>query len=118
MRITLSAVVLVVSLLFGAFPCTAASQGSLPSEVRNDSEFMSWLTSLTEQVSQDEHYQRLPLDTDQQVAEFSTVLHRVFRGQITDAQFMEWIGESYPGHSYEAATILRIMHAHLRLFGR
>lgn len=112
----LRATFLVVALSIGAasFPADA----TLPAAVRNDTAYMSWLSSLTEQVSQDPHYRRIPLDSESRTEEFTAVLHEVFRGRMTDAEFTDWIADRYPGHGYETATILRILHVHWKLQGR
>ncbi len=101
-----------LSLIIGVviFPVTASA--ALPPEVQNDREFMSWLMSLTDQVAQDRHYQRIPLDSEPQIDEFTVVLHELFRGETTEADFFSWVAGRYPGHEYETATIIRIMHAH------
>ena len=96
--------VLSLALLMGT------AEAALPQDVRNDREFIAWMNSLTDQVAQDEHYQRIPLDNESLVDEFTVVLHEVFRGRRTDAEFIDWVSRRYPGHGYEAATILRLLH--------
>lgn len=115
MRCLLRATFLILVLSIGVVPLSA--KAVLPGEVRNDREFMSWLTDLTDQAGEDEHYQRIPLDTEPQAEEFTVVLHRLFRGRMTDAAFADWVAARYPGHGYETATILRILHTHRKLHG-
>ena len=99
---------LVLSIMLPMAPVKAA----LPLEVRNDSEFITWLTDMTTQVAKDKHYQRIPLDSEPLVDEFTVALHEVFRGRTTDADFSKWVAGRYPGHAYETATILMFLNAH------
>ena len=99
---------LVLSIMLPMAPVKAA----LPLEVRNDREFITWLTDMTTQVAKDKHYQRIPLDSEPLVDEFTVALHEVFRGRTTDADFSKWVAGRYPGHAYETATILMFLNAH------
>lgn len=79
-------------------------------EAVRDAEFQAWLSQLVEAISQDRHYSRLPLDTDAATSEFTDVLYRLYRNQITDTDFMGWVDARYPGHQYEQFTILKALH--------
>ncbi|HEX7804068.1 MAG TPA: hypothetical protein VF471_15065 [Pseudoxanthomonas sp.] len=85
-------------------------QAALSADAARDAEFQAWLSRLVDAISQDRHYSRLPLDTDAATSEFTNVLHRLYRSQITDADFMAWVDARYPGHQYEQFTILKALH--------
>ncbi len=91
---------------------STSANAALPLEVQNDREFITWLTDMTAQVAKDKHYQRIPLDSEPQIDEFTVALHEVFRGRTTDADFSKWVAGRYPGHAYETATILKFLNAH------
>ncbi len=95
-----------------------AGQAALPADMARDGEFQAWLSQLVETISQDRHYSRLPLDTDAETSEFTDVLHRLYRNQITDANFMAWVDARYPGHQYEQFTILKALHERKKSLGR
>ncbi len=109
---TIRVAVLTMAFLMGA------AGAALPQDVRNDGEFIEWMNSLPRQVAQDEHYQRIPLDNEFLVEEFTVVLHEVFRGRMKDADFIDWVSGRYPGHGYEAATILRLLHVYRKTSAR
>lgn len=87
-----------------------ANQVTSAAEAARDAEFQAWLSQLIDAISQDRHYSRLPLDTDAEATEFTGVLYRLYRNQITDADFMAWVDARYPGHQYEQFTILKELH--------
>lgn len=114
-----AAALAVFTILLSVVPCPVdAHQASVPHEVAKDQAFNAWLNDLTQAISQDPRYRRIPLDTDSQVAEFSIALHRLFRGQTGGAEFMQWVDARYPGHEHESATIIRLLHAYWRGAGR
>ena len=88
-----------------------AGQTSTSVEAARDAEFQAWLSQLVEAINQDRNYSRLPLDTDAATSEFTDVLYRLYRNQISDADFMAWVDVRYPGHQYEQFTILKALHA-------
>lgn len=112
--LALTAVAVLLSVLYPA----GANQAPLPAEVANDNAFNTWVVDMADAVAQDPQYRRIPLDTPARTNEFMVVLHRLFRGRMTEAEFMVWVDARYPGHAYETATIIRFMHAHLRGGGR
>ena len=87
-------------------------------EVSRDQAFQAWLSYLIQTIEQDKRYSRLPLDTDAATAEFTDVLHRLYRGRITDVDFMVWVDARYPGHQYEQFTILKALHEDRKISGR
>lgn len=105
-RATILSVLLTIAL------SSTSANAALPANVQNDSEFITWLTDMTTQVAKDKHYQRIPLDSEPLVDEFTVALHEVFRGRTTDADFSKWVAGRYPGHAYETATILMFLNAH------
>jgi hypothetical protein len=87
-----------------------AGQAAAQVDMARDGEFQAWLSRLLETIHQDRHYSRLPLDSEAETSEFTDVLHRLYRNQITDADFMAWVDARYPGHQYEQFTILKALH--------
>ncbi|MEL1265879.1 hypothetical protein [Pseudoxanthomonas putridarboris] len=115
------AAMLVMGMAMGAGDCAMAAperQADVEVEASRDQAFQAWLSELLETVRHDRNYARLPLDTDARAEEFSVVLYRLYRGEIGDPEFMEWVDARYPGHRYEQFTILKALHEHKRSLGR
>ena len=114
MSIRLGLGFLIGSLLATAwFPASAGTAGA-SSQVASDQEFDRWVSALTDQISKDKNYKRVPADSDQQVADLTAALYRLYRDQMNDAQFMDWVNQNYPGHDYEIAVILHSKHVYRR----
>lgn len=93
-----------LALYFGIHATGAASAQNI-----GDRNFQAWLSSLLNQVASDPQYRRLPLNTPEQTAEFTTWMHLVYARQLSGAQFYQLANAKYPGHQYELNFILSRM---------
>lgn len=85
------------------------SIGGVSAQNIGDRNFQAWLSSLLNQVASDPQYRRIPLNTPEQTAEFTTWMHLAYARQITGQQFYQLANSKYPGHQYELNFILSRM---------
>ncbi|NKC14696.1 MAG: hypothetical protein GKR94_21670 [Gammaproteobacteria bacterium] len=86
-------------LLISATSLILALQGCAGHPAFNDEGYLQYTKSIYEKIKNNPNYRRIPLDTDQQVDDFTTLEYKAYKKEISKEEFIRELERQYPGYS-------------------
>lgn len=86
-------IIVILFLVLGALSLPACS---MPAYL--DSDYLSWLKEVSQEIEKNPDYKRIPIDTKDQQEDYLKLAHKAFNKEISTADFISEMSDRYPEH--------------------